>query len=188
MSIMSFNADGSMIATRDDSAPTTVWLWNLSKLAACAVLVQHSPVKQLSWHPTMASLLLIQCSHEEPTVYIYDAASSLPHTVQLPLQATSGRLDARWITTSADKKPALTFGDNGNFIVAWPDGKDVILRFDDDDDGDNESEDSLFEILTGRSPTKTKFDSTEVLVSDVLDEDTEAMDDTFVGRGRMGVA
>jgi WD40 repeat protein len=185
MSIMSFNSEGSRFATRDDTAPTTVWLWDLSKLAACAVLIQHSPVKHMSWHPTVSSLLLIQCSHDESIVYIYDTSKSAPYAIQLPLERSSGRLEAKWVHTSADKRPALTFGDCGNFLVVWPDGKDVIVRF--EDDSHDESEDSLFEILTGRSPTKSKIDSTEVLVSDVLDETTEVMDDTFVGRGRWGV-
>jgi len=100
----------------------------------------------------------------------------------LSLQKSSGRLDVRWLKTAPDKKPALIFGDAGSFLVAWPDGKDVILRF---EDGSDDSDDSLFEILTGRSPTKT-MDSTEVLVSDVMDETTEVMDDTFMGRRQMG--
>jgi hypothetical protein len=125
----------------------------------------------MSWHPKLPSLLLIQCSHEESTIYIYDASSSLPYAVQLPLQKSSGKLDAKWLPTAEDEKPALIFGDSGNFILAWPDGKDAILRLEDDDD--DESEDSLFEILTGRSPTKARIDSTEVLVSDVLDETSE---------------
>ncbi|KIW04951.1 uncharacterized protein PV09_04116 [Verruconis gallopava] len=186
MSILSFNADGSMLATRDDSKPTAVWLWDLSKLVARAVLIQHFPIKHVSWHPHISSLLLIQCTHEESTIYIYDTATSLPHAVQLPFQKSSGKVDARWIRTGPDKKPALTFGDSGSFLVAWPDGKDVILRF--DDDSHDESDDSLFEILTGRSPTKTKVDNTELLISHTLEEPSEVMDDTFMGRGRLAVS
>jgi hypothetical protein len=188
MSAIAFNADGTMIATRDEVAPTSVWLWDLSRRTARAVLIQHSPVKQISWHPTKPSLLLIQCTHEESTVYIYDNASSLPYAVQLPLQKSNGRFDTKWLRTDADKKAALSFGCAGNFIVAWPDGKDVIVRFEDGDgSAADESEDSLFEILTGRkSPAKRMVDSTEVLVSDVMDEATEVMDDTFMGRGRFG--
>ena len=120
--------------------------------------------------------------HEEAFVYIYDAMAGMPFAMQLPIKKAAGKFDARWLNTAADKKPAILFGDSGNFIVAWPDGKDVIVRFDDQE----ESEDSLFEVLTGRkSPSKAKYDSTEVLVSDVLDEPTEDLDDTFMGRGKL---
>ena len=75
------------------------------------------------------------------------------------------------------------FGDSANSLVAWPEGKDVIVRFENGD----ESEDSLFEVLTGRkSPTKRReLDDTEVLVSDLGDEMTVEVDDTFMGRGKL---
>jgi hypothetical protein len=150
-------------------------------------MIQHSPVKQVAWHPTNPSLLLIQCTHEESTVYIYDTSASIPYTITLPLLKSTGHFFARWLLTETDKKPAFTFGDSGNFIVVWPDGKDVIVRFEAEDGSQvDESDDSLFEILTGRkSPSKRMVDSTEVLVSDVDDEGTELMDDTFMGRGKL---
>ena len=123
-------------------------------------------------------------------MYIYDATPStnLPYAIQLPLRKVSGNFVARWIHTTADNKPALTFGDSGNFLIAWPEGKDVVVRFEGEDGGE-ESEDSLFEVLTGRkSPAKRSammVDSTEVLVSDLGDEMTVEVDDTFMGRGKM---
>lgn len=175
-----------MLAARHDSTPTTVWIWdfwNSNRPRAKAVLIQHSPVKSMSWHPTNGNLLLIQCTHDDSTVYLYDDEQGSAYVVPLPLLRTSGKLEAKWMHTPGDKKPAFTFGDAGGFIVAWPDGKDVIVRF--DDESGNESDDSLYEALTGRSPSKSKFGDTEVLVSGVLDETTEVMDDTFMGRGQM---
>ena len=190
ISSIAFNADGAMLANLDATAPTTAWLWDISKRTARAVLIQHSPVRSIAWHPTNPALLLIQCTHEESTVYIYDATPStnLPYAIRLPLLKASGNFMARWIYTDADKKPVLKFGDSGNSLVAWPEGKDVIVRFEGEDDGE-ESEDSLFEVLTGRkSPAKRSammVDSTEVLFSDLGDESTVEVDDTFMGRGKM---
>ena len=190
ISSIAFNAEGTMLATLDATAPTTVWLWDVSKRTARAVLIQHSPVRSIAWQSTNQALLLIQCAHEESTVYIYDATPStnLPYAIQLPLRKVSGNFVARWIHTNADNKPALTFGDSGNFLIAWPEGKDVVVRFEGEDGGE-ESEDSLFEVLTGRkSPAKRSammVDSTEVLVSDLGDEMTVEVDDTFMGRGKM---
>jgi hypothetical protein len=187
LSTIAFNANGTLVATRDDSAPTTVWLWDLTKLTATSVLIQHSPVKQLLWHPTMTSLLLIQCSHEEPTVYFYDTVNSIPYPLDIPLQKTTGRLEARWLSTAADKKPALLLGDAHTFVVVWPKGKDQILRFEQSErEGEDEEDDSLFDILTGKTPIK-ELDRTELLVSDVLEEETEVLDDTFMGRRAFSV-
>ena len=180
-----FSADATLLATMDSTAPTTVWLWDLAKRNARAVLIQHSPVRSIAWHPTNPYLLLVQCTHEESTVYIYDASpsTSLPYAIQLPLLKASGTFSTRWIRTDAEKRPALMFGDSANSLVAWPEGKDVIVRFENGD----ESEDSLFEVLTGRkSPTKRReLDDTEVLVSDLGDEMTVEVDDTFMGRGKL---
>jgi hypothetical protein len=187
LSLMTFNADGTVLATRDDSTPTTVWIWDLTKLSAAAVLIQHSPIKQLSWHPTLTSLLLIQSSHEEPTLSFYDSKEKTPFSVHVPFQKDFGRLDTRWLSTIADRKPALILSDLHSFVLAWPEGKDQILRFEQSEQGqaEEDEDDSLFEILTGKTPAEP-VDNTEMLVSDVLDE-TTVMDDTFRGK-HFGVA
>jgi hypothetical protein len=200
LSLITFNADGTVLATRDDSTPTTVWIWDLKKLSAAAVLIQHSPIKQLLWHPTVSSLLLIQCSHDEPTFYFYDSLNAIPYTTTVPFQKSSGRLELKWLLTPADKKPAVLVGDLHSFMVSWPEGKDQILRFEQSEQNQAEEneEDSLFDILTGKTPVKPlpeddfeagmDADSTEMLVSDVLDETTVVMDDTFRGHRHFGVA
>ncbi|KAF2431621.1 tricorn protease N-terminal domain-containing protein [Tothia fuscella] len=190
LSLIAFNANGTVVATRDDSVPTTVWLWDLTKLTATAVLVQHSPVKQLSWHPTIASLLLIQCSHDEPTLYFYDTTNEVPYTLDVSFQKTAGRIEAQWLSTASNSNFALLLGDTQSFVLVWPEGRDQILKFENNEHGgaeaEAEEEDSLFDILTGKTPIK-ELDRTELLVSDVLEEDTEVLDDTFVGRGGFGV-
>jgi hypothetical protein len=200
LGLMAFNADGTILATRDDSTPTTVWIWDLQKLSASAVLIQHSSIKQLSWHPTIPSTLLVQCSHEDPTLYFYDTLNATPYTANLPLHKSFGRLEAKWIWTSVEKKPALLFGDMHSFLLAWPEGKEQILRFEQSENQhtEDEEEDSLFDILTGKTPVKPllgddeemgfEADSTEMLVSDVMDETTVVMEDTFRGHRHFSVA
>jgi hypothetical protein len=183
ISIIAFNSAGTMVATRDDSAPTTVWIWDLTKLSAAAVILQHAPVRQLSWHPSNPSILLIQTTQDEPVLYFWNADENAPSVLQVPFQKSSGRLDSRWLRTGPDGKPALLVGDAHNSVVVWPDGKDQHL-FEQDEEGD-ESIDSLYEALTGRSPTKM-MDHTELLVSDVPNDTTEILDDTFVNRKQMG--
>lgn len=190
LSILAFNADGTMVATRDDSAPTTVWIWDLTKLAASTVLIQHSPVKRLSWHPTLPYTLLIQCSHEESAIYLYDTVSAVPYPVIMPKKTSSSKFEAKWLHTSKEQKPGLLFGDSQSFLLAWPDGRDLISEEErDEDDLMNHSEDSLFDILSGRKPSAhASMDTTEALVSDVMEETTEFLDDTFIGRRGTSIA
>lgn len=74
----------------------------------------------------------------------------------------------------------------------WPEGKDKILRFErDDEDEQEESDDSLFDILTGRTPIpEFNGNSRE---ENGMEEDgfgdsvgtVQGLDDTFRGkRGR----
>lgn len=180
VSIMAFSADGSVVATREERAPTTVWLWDLGTLAPRTILIHHAPVKIVLWHPTWPNLLLIQCIQDEPLLYLWDALSFPPQTLDVPFSKSSGRLDAHWLNAVANKKPALLFSDSHGCVLAWPEGKDPILRFE-SPNGTDESNDSLYEILTGKRAIPT-FDEDSMMM-DADDDDTGDVDDTFMGRG-----
>ncbi|TID18082.1 WD40 repeat-like protein [Venturia nashicola] len=192
LSILSSNADGTMVATRDDSAPTTVWLWDLTKLAASAVLIQHSPIKKLLWHPTLPSILLIQCSHDEPTIYLYNTISAVPYPVILPMRKSTGsKFEAKWLQTTSTQKPSLVFSDSHNFLLAWPEGRnpmDEVNEQGEKNDLMDHSEDSLYDILSGKKPAPyMAIDDTEALVSELEGETTDMLDDTFAGRRGVSV-
>lgn len=168
ISIMAFNEDGTLCATREDSMPTTVWVWDLTSLKPRTILIQHAPVKSLQWHPTNPSYLLIQTTHDAPTVYLCSppahsnstsssAFAASPPTIldfaadiAKPTGSAAAKWTVRWLDTAEDKKPALVLGHQQGYILVWPEGKDQILRFE-GQEGD-ESDDSLYDILTGRTP------------------------------------
>lgn len=166
LSILAFNKDGTMCATRDDSTPTTIWIWDLRSLRPRTILIQYAPVKSLQWHPLDPSLLLIQSTHNSATLYLYStpplSASSSSFTssppeildfsdsIAKPADSVPVKWEANWLSTAVDKKPALLFGHQQSYVVAWPDGKDQILRFENEDG--EQSDDSLYDILTGRTP------------------------------------
>ncbi|EME85834.1 uncharacterized protein MYCFIDRAFT_97710, partial [Pseudocercospora fijiensis CIRAD86] len=54
-----FSCDGNYLATRDCRMLNTVWIWNTATLAAHSVLLQHSNIRKLTWHPTRAETLLV---------------------------------------------------------------------------------------------------------------------------------
>ncbi|KAF2715724.1 hypothetical protein K504DRAFT_457866 [Pleomassaria siparia CBS 279.74] len=167
ISIVAFNSEGTMCATRDDSTPTTIWIWDLRSLKPRTVLIQHAAVKTFSWHPTDSSLLLIQAVQDAPTIYLYtttSVASTSPSSIpgadapaildlspkiSKPAGSLPPKWDARWLPTAMDKKPALVFSHPQSYMLVYPEGKDTILRF---DDAGEDSDDSLYDILTGRTP------------------------------------
>ncbi|KAF2815793.1 TolB, C-terminal domain-containing protein [Mytilinidion resinicola] len=196
ISLTTSNADGTLIATRDDSTPTTVWIWDLSQLAPKTVIIQHAPVRQLLWHPTIPDLLLIQCIQDDPIVYIWSASSDGPEIITIGLQKPAGtapaRLEARWLITPTNKKPTIVFGHAQGYVLLWPNGRDSILRFERDRDerdstptGDDDSEDSLYDILTGRTPIPRLDDMMSNYENDD-DDDTGRLEDTFREKKRRG--
>lgn len=201
ISLMAFNNDGTLCATRDDSTPSTVWIWDLQSLKPRTILIQFAPIKSLQWHPHDPSRLLIQTTYDAPAVYVYNAqslsrstsssssSSSSSSTSQGPptildlsahITKPTGTLPVRWSTswlsTPADKKPLFTLGHQQGYVLVWPEGKDQILRFEHDDDV--EEEDSLYDILTGRTPVPRIRDHEDMDVEEE-DDGEEMLDDTF---------
>ncbi|KAH7406779.1 hypothetical protein DE146DRAFT_753331 [Phaeosphaeria sp. MPI-PUGE-AT-0046c] len=202
ISLMAFNKDGTLCATRDDMTPSTVWVWDLQSLKPRTILIQFAPVKSLQWHLHDPSRLLIQTTHAAPAVYVYNAqslprstsssassSSSSSSTSQSPpaildlaphIAKPTGTLPARWTTswlpTPAEKKPVFTLGHQQGYVLVWPEGKDQILRF---EHGDvEEEEDSLYDILTGRTPVPRIRDDVNMDM-EVEDDAEDMLDDTF---------
>jgi WD40 repeat protein len=197
ISIVSFNLDGTLCATRDDSTPSTIWIWDLRSLRPKTILLQYATVKSLQWHPSNPSLLLIQSVHDSPTVYLYSVpelsnSSSSPapgppqilnltKSIAKPTGPLAAKWDAKWLATPEDKKPALVFGHQQGYVLVWPEGKDKILRFENEDG--EQSDDSLYDILTGRTPIPRLRHAEDRHVSDDdMDDDSGA----FVGVGMDG--
>ncbi len=194
ISLLTFSPSGSLLATRLDTLPTTAWIWDIHRSIPAAVLIHHAPIKYLSWHPSIADLLLIQCAHEEVVLYFWDSSSGVPWLENVSTsmwKKDGGKLNVRWLpASSSESKPALLIGCKTGFCVGWPRGRDVLIEPEVEGNGggaeDEESEeslDSVYRVLTGRSPFKVSIEGdTEILVSDVLDETTRGVDDTFAGR------
>lgn len=148
ISSISFNCDGTVLATRDDSMPTCAWIWSLTQQSCIAVLVQLSAVKSFAWHPSDPNLLLIQVEHGANTFYTFDVDAKLPNVMSLSLPEGSSvrpEVEASWLPPVAGQKASLMLSDKETMALAYPSGKTRTLSSDDRHDGD----DSLFEILSG---------------------------------------
>jgi hypothetical protein len=109
ISTMAFsNPDGTLVATKNDSMPSTVWVWSIQLLQPYAILVHLNPIKSMSWHPTIPELLLIQCEPNTPTnddpsprqsgvVYLWSSAWARPRTVLVPMEKVTSSMWAKWV-------------------------------------------------------------------------------------------
>ena len=136
------NPDGTLIATRNDSMPTTVWIWSLKLLSPFAIVVQHSPVRSLIWHPTIPNLLMIQCNNDQGVIYLWSSAWERPRIVATPLDRSLGKHDAKWIRPKTprtevpppysgypsfpnaevkqeENRPMMMSGDSGSYFVGY---------------------------------------------------------------------
>ena len=151
-SILAFNSTGSQLASRDDAHPTTVWIWDLAALRSRAVLVQHSVVKKVVWHPSDPDLLLIHCIQGENLLYVWDTkaeSNGAPRILQIPTAARmSGKADARWLRSSG--RTAILYGDANSSTVLWPDGREPVSpNWSSNSSVQSDDDDSLYKILSG---------------------------------------
>ena len=181
-----FSCDGSYLATRDERMLNTAWVWDMATLAAHAVLIQHSNVRKLHWHPTRATTLMIDCG--EGIAYLFDASS---REMPIPLPSSmAGNPSFCWIHSLASTHSALLVSSKTTFHLLYPEGQgDSRYEAGRDsvnshvfDEGD--TEDSLFDVLSGRKPMpqKTEQSYTERIDIEVETEEedfTAGMDDTF---------
>jgi len=176
--------------------PTAVWIWNLGTLSCSAVLIQHDIVRKLLWHPTDPNILLVQCRQQtEGVLYSWNVLKDVPRVLHLANAPFAGRADAQWVPKQAHRKPIIMLGDSQGFVFAYPDGRDSHSP----DTGspafegekfrhevEHESDDSLYEILSGR---KDGENVAGAATEDLYTADGFLqVDDTFRHKSRVGAA
>ena len=121
--ILSFDNSGTLLATRTESMPTTLWIWDIVTRTLRAVMIFHAPIAKATWHPTMDELLMIRCEGEESRglVHLWEPSWSSPRIInfasQLPAGKVIGKTVARWLNVELSK-PAIFFSDSQDCILA----------------------------------------------------------------------
>lgn len=177
--------NGLYLVTRDESAPSVLTVWDLSIKTPLMTLQQHAAVRRIVWHPQRGNLLLILS--DDNSLHLWDVGSGdAPIYISHALSGRSdvGRIDARWVaastaaeTSDAEEKLALVVTTRkSGWLVLWPEGRAAV-----DLEGDV-SRDSLYDILTGRTPLPGEK------IRDVVEDSTRGsamgLDDTF--RNKVG--
>jgi hypothetical protein len=98
-SIMTFNADGTLLATVDSAKSNVVWIWSLDGTPGLtSALVHEQPVRQLAWHPSTSQLLINTITTSLPSVR-YWSPQSQPVIARVPTKkCDSGRYEVKWLT------------------------------------------------------------------------------------------
>ena len=185
-----FSCDGTFLATRDARMLNSVWIWNILWLTAHAVIIQHHNVRKMHWHPTRPDTLMLDCGEGVP--YLFQASSS--HApLALPMSAPGSAL-LSWLHSDADSKPTILAATKASFRLLYPEGQPEGVQHAtahgmaaagaDDSFEEGASDDSLFDVLSGRKPLppKTEQSYTEQVDLEVETEEedaTERLDDTF---------
>ena len=185
-----FSCDGTYLATRDTRMLNSVWIWNILSLTAHAVIIQHHNVRKMHWHPTRPDTLMLDCG--EGIAYLFEASSShAPLT--LPTSAPGSAIMS-WLRSEAESKPTILASTKASFRLLYPEGQPegvhqvtdhgTVAVGEEDSFEECASDDSLFDVLSGRKPLppKTEQSYTERVDLEVETEEedvTERLDDTF---------
>lgn len=161
---------------------STVWIWDTQTLRAQAVLIQHNNVRRMHWHPAKKDLLLLDCN--DNIAYLYNVSSAEPPT---PIEATLSvtPLFTFAPTQAKDSKPVVLAATRTAFTLIYPEGKDQAVEAGFSTPKQNDDsvvEDSLFDVLTGKTPApaKTQLSYTEQVDMDAdLEGVMAGLDDTF---------
>ncbi|KAL9026088.1 MAG: hypothetical protein Q9196_005193 [Gyalolechia fulgens] len=126
ITIMDFNVDGSLLASRDGTTPSTLRIYAPRSGQPLAALIHHAPIKSIQWHPRFADLLLIQCAIPEPIVYVWRAQWDAPKAFSLSFRAPFGQLKSAWLS-SDDKSINYMLGNTEQYAIGRfaPDGEEV---------------------------------------------------------------
>lgn len=176
---MVFDASSGLIATRLEDAPSTVWIWDIQASELRAVLLFHSDVQAVSWHPNARETLLIRCDGDiyNGIVFVWDPLSEGPKTIdftaQLPDHKVVGKSQASWLCLDNSEAPSVFFSDEQSYVLASTTESDQGLPCWQDHDGlEAQREESPLELV----PASDAKDS--YLEED--DEDASELEDTFV--------
>lgn len=115
---MEFNRQGTLLATRSDTTPSTLWVWSLISQNLVAILIHHAAIRSIQWHPTIDDMLLIHCALDFPIVHIWKSNWNTPKVLSLHLDTVGGRIEACWLFTEASEHARLMIGNASNYSTA----------------------------------------------------------------------
>lgn len=161
----SFDPSSTLLATRLEEAPSTLWIWDISTAELRAVLLFHGNVSRVLWHPAIRETLLVICDGDayNSLVFSWDPLSEGPQTVDLSERLPNGKVQAVWLDLHALEPGALFASDDKNYLLAsLADNDDESVPWTPDNG------DSNFSDTTDNSTSANAYD-----------DEVSQLDDTF---------
>ncbi|KAI1432328.1 hypothetical protein GGR50DRAFT_613379 [Xylaria sp. CBS 124048] len=182
--LVKFDPSSSLLASRLDDAPSTIWIWDLPTSELRAVLMYHTPVTKVEWHPSQPELLLVKCEGERYSgiAFVWDPLSNGPRPIEfsrrLPGAKVTGRSDSIWLK-SATESAALFCTDHENYVL--------VSLAETETDSDDEAVPWVKQVMTkphANIDSQTDIDFLNKYPYDDdnntdEDEDVSELDDTF---------
>lgn len=177
-SLLAFDASSSLLATRLDDMPSTLWVWDVTAAELRAVLMFHSNVS-FTWHPTARELLLVTCqdNNYRGVSFVWDPLSAGPKAVSLEAHVPDGKLVGRsqstWLNGDSEY-PILLLSDAQHYLMMLCADVEQSLAPWGEATG---NEKVLGSAQTGFSSGQDFVDAGDM--SALIADDTSTLDDTF---------
>ncbi|KAL8786542.1 MAG: hypothetical protein Q9195_008173 [Heterodermia aff. obscurata] len=180
ISLMEFNTDGTLLASRSDSTPSTLWIWSMTSRTPIAVLIHHAAIRSVRWHPTIAGTLLIHCALENPVVHLWNSTWEMPVILEMRLDTTGGRMEASWLLSETHEQCALMMGNASNYTTARISADGELLPFSNGEQPLDQGPDERFDgSLIDLSPIKLPQNDASFEEYEHSNAHTGDLDDTF---------
>lgn len=175
-SLVSFDASSTLLATRLDDSPFTIWIWDLAAGELRAALMFHSAVAFV-WHPSSREVLLISCQEEgkQSASYVWDPLSQGPTSLNveryLPTCKGPSKLQISWLNHESES-PEILASDSKHYVL-------LSLANTGDEANPWESAPGSVERnsawMTGRDEAESIASASPIVIAD----DVSKLDDTF---------
>ncbi|KOS18530.1 hypothetical protein ESCO_000731 [Escovopsis weberi] len=127
-SMAAFDASSTLLATRLDDSPCTLWIWDVAAAELRAVLIFHNSSVGFQWHPTCRELLLvtIQDAAQHGMAFIWDPLSEGPTAIALDdflpngKAMGGGRTQVIWVDASGPESPVLLASNARHYVMLSP--------------------------------------------------------------------
>jgi WD40 repeat protein len=174
--------------------PTSVWIWSIQSLKPVAVIIQHSQIKTLSWHPSNPNLLLLTCHTDKLIIYQWSLDWDIPYATIIPDLSPVAKSSVRWLVTEESDQPLFIAASPTSYTIGFleADGSTPEGRFINITEARGAETSPVKGADSPRKDITDLFDenttSEQGQDSDGADGSTEDVDDTFHYRRQVSVA
>ncbi|PSS03742.1 hypothetical protein BD289DRAFT_478237 [Coniella lustricola] len=119
-SLLSFDRSSTLLATRLENVPNTIWVWDAIAAELRGVLLFRGMVSRVLWHPVIRETLLVVCDGDACTsvAFVWDPLSEGPISVDLSGRLSSGKVHVAWLALDQAELGALFASDCKDYVLA----------------------------------------------------------------------